>query len=416
MKKLLLFAFCMGCMSPAYAAEDTMLSFYQRQAVAQGRTNRQDRAFASALARDVAQWIQSHQDAPDMKKALLMQADYHLRAQEYARALVALYEVRFYFPSQQDVALLSAQIETAMEGLNRNQKAQALKVLAADTAGLNNLQARKAALLTQLVGSDLKEIYVPVCELFEDFFTQYPTENQTDKLVLQYGDWHRQNGNYLAAVLEYKKVYDLFPSTVYKAASLRMAADVYAGDLKEYEMATALYEQVLKQYPTSSEIGIVYKHMALMQENRKEYASALGYYDKAIVELGEQPIAYEAWQGKADVLIKMKEYGGAYDTLVKGSDLFKSDETKYVSMLTQAAEVGSKRLKNPALQTAALEKILATYSQTRYAPELMYEAAGSYEKQGKTKEAEQLYRRLIINYSTDKYGAKAQKRLDKLEK
>lgn len=415
MKRLLLLIICAACALPVWA-EDAMLSFYQRQAVAQGRSPRQDRAFAAALARDVAQWVRSHEGAADMKKALLMQADYHLRAKEEAQALVALYQVRFYFPSAQDVALLSAQIETAMEGLNRTQKAQALKLLAVDTADLEGLQARKAALLTHLVQGNLEEIYKPVCALFEDFFTQYPKDAQTDKLILQYGDWHRQNGNYLAAILEYKKVYDLFPSTIYKAASLRLTADVYANDLKEYDMATALYEQVLKQYPTSSEIGIVYKHMAMMQENRKLYESALDYYDKAIEQLGTEASAYEAWQGKADVLIKTKEYGAAYDTLVKGAEVFAADENKYVDMLTQAAQVGAKRLKNPGLQTAALEKILSAYPQTRSAPELMYEAAGSYEKQEKTPRAIALYKQLVITYPTDKYATRAQKRLNKLEK
>ncbi len=416
MKKLGLLAVLCMLAIPVYAAEDEVLSFYQRQAAAQGKNARQDRAFAAALARDVAQWLESHENSAEAKTALLMQANYLLRAQQPARALTALYQVRFYFPSAQDIALLSGQIETVMENLNRSQKAQALKLLAVDTTELDSLQARKAALLTHLVQSNLQRIYQPVCELFEDFFTQYPSDKQLDKLILQYGDWHRQNGNFLAAVLEYKKVYELFPDTVYKAASLRLAADVYASDLKEYDTALSLYEQVLKQYPDSSETGTVYKHLALMQENRKEYASALAYYDKAINTLGTQPSVYEAWQGKADVLAKTKQYQAAYDSLVKGATVAESDEKTYVAMLNQAAGIAKKKLKNPALQTAALEKILSKYPQTHRAPEFLYEAASSYEKQGKSAQAIKLYKQLIIHYPTDKYASRAQGRLSKLEK
>lgn len=416
MKKLGLISLICMLAFPLYAAENATLSFYQRAAAAKGKSAKQDRAFAAVLAQDVGQWARAHADSTEVKTALLMQAEYFERAQEHAQALLALYQVRFYFPSAQDVALLSTQIENVMDNLYRAQKAQALKLLAVDTTELQGLQARHAALLTHLVQADLKNVYGPVCNLFEDFFTQYPSCEATDKMTLLYGDWHRQNENFLAAITEYKKVYELFPSTVYKAAALRMMADVYAFGLKDYETATALYNQVLKEYPNSAEIGVVYKHLAVVAENQKQYDSALKYYDKAIAQLGAQAAAFEAWQGKADVLGKTKQYQAQYNTLTKGAEVFAKEESKYVSLLDQAAHVAQKRLKNPAQQTAALDKILATYPQTHRAPEFLYEAAQSYEKQGKSAQAVKLYKQLIIHYPTDKYAGRAQGRINKLEK
>ena len=416
MKKTVAIALLTIFALPLFAANDAMLSYYQRQAVTQGRNAKQDRMFASALARDVASWVRTNETSPEIKTALLMQADYHLRAQEYAQALLAVYQVRFYFPSTQDISLLSSHIETIMDKLNRGQKAEALKLLAVDTSGIEALDGRKATLLISLVRSQLEDIYEPVCALFEDFFEQYPQYTQTDKILLMYGDWHRQNNNFLAAVLEYQKVYELYPGTVYKAASLRMTADVYASNLKEYEMAANLYEQVLKQYPDSAERGTVYKHLAMMQENRKEYESALAYYDKAIKELAGQPTVAEAWQGKADVLAKTKQYRAAYNTLLQGAETVSSAEASYVAMLSQAAEVANRRLKEPALETAALEKILLAYPQTHQAPKFMYEAAIAYEKQEKQPKAIELYKRIIIHYPTDKYAGKAQSRLGRLER
>lgn len=416
MKKLVLAVLMGTFVLPLWAAEESVLSFYQRAAAAKGKNTKQDRAFALALAQDVGQWAGSHEGSPTVKNALLMQAGYLQRAQDYGQALVTLYKVRFYFPGTQDVALLSTQVENIMEELNRSQKAQALKLLATDTTNLEGLEAREAALLTHLVQADLKNIYQPVCDLFEDFFTRYSSYAGMDKMILLYGDWHRQNDNFLAAVTEYKKVYELFASTVYKAAALRMMADVYAFGLKDYDTATALYNQVLKEYPHSAEIGIVYKHLAVVSENQKQYDSALNYYDKAIVQLGTQASAYEAWQGKADVLGKTKEYQAEYNALLEGADVFLKDEPKYVSFLSQAAKVAEKKLKNPALQASALDKILLVYPQTQRAPEFLYEAAQAYEKRGNTAQAVQLYKQLIIHYPTDRYAGRAQGRLGKLEK
>lgn len=416
MKKLWFILLAGVLLSPLCAAQDKVLAFYQRAAAAKGKTIKQDRAFASVLAQDMAQWVRAYPDNPEVKTALLLQAGYHQRAQQLPQALVALYQVRFYFPASQDVAVLSTQTENIMDELNRAQKAQALKLLATDTTRLEGLQARRAALLTHLVQADLKYIYAPVVGLFEDFFTQYPDYEAMDKMTLLYGDWHRQNDNFLAAITAYKKVYELYPSTVYKAAAMRMMADVYAFGLTDYDTATALYNQVLKEYPNSAEIGVVYKHLAVVSENQKQYDNALHYYDKAIAQLGAQPAAFEAWQGKADVLGKTKDYQAQYNTLLQGSEFFTADESKYISLLEQAAKVAQKRLKRPSLQAAALDKILVAYPQTHRAPEFLYEAALANEKQGKTAQALQLYKQIVIHHPTDKYAGRAQSRLNKLEK
>lgn len=415
MKKTVLTVMLLACTLPAFAAQDATLAFYQRQAMMKGDGSRADRAFAAELAREARLWARQNPQKAELKTALLMQADYYLRAHEEARALTAMYQIRFFFPSAQDLSLLSSNVEQAMDSLNRSQKGQALKMLAVNTEGKTR-QQQYVLLLETLVKGNLKGTYQPVNELFEDFFIAFPNSDQADKMTLLQGDWHRQNGNYNAAIAAYKKVNELFPNTVYKAASLRMTADVYAGDLEDYETATAIYNQVLKQYPSSNEIGVVYKHLAVMEENRKDYAAALSWYNKAIADLGSQPAAYEAWLGKADVLEKSKDYRSAYDTLLKTADLFSADESKATQALLQAAEVAQRRLKDSALRSQALEKIMLKYPQTQQAPQVLYDLGYTYEKAGKKSQAIETYKRLIINYPTDKYASRAQGRLSRLDK
>lgn len=415
MKKIGLFLILCLCGGTAFAVQNAELAFLQRMGLEKAETARQDRSFAASLAREAGAWAAAHPQDPQAKTALLMAADNYMRAQEEGRALVALYQVHFFFPSQNDTALLSSNVEKAMDEFNRKQKAQALKLLAVPGEGATR-QQRHAQLLQVLVKSNLQKITEPVTELFEAYFAAYPQDSANDKMTLLYGDWLRQNGNYYAALLQYRKVSELFPNTPYQAASLRMAADVYAGDLKQYEVAVALYNRVLKEYPTSNERGVVYKHLAVMEENRKDYAAALAYYEKAIADLGAQPAAYEAWRGKADVLAKTKDYQAAYDTLLNTAEEFAADEDKYVSSLTAAAELAERRLKALPLQSAALEKIRLNYSKTHQAPEILYTLGYSYEKQGKTAVAAQTYKQLIINYPTDRYADRAQSRLGRLEK
>ena len=227
---------------------------------------------------------------------------------------------------------------------------------------------------------------------------------------------HRRNANPLAAAAQYKKVAALYPKTEFRAASLRMAADVYADDLKDTQTATAMYNEVLKRYPDSVEVGVVYKHLGIMEENNKHFDNAIAYYNKAIEHLAGQPAAYGAMQGKADVYAKMKDYQSAYTMLLQTAETFKADESKYVATMLKAANVADRRLKDRSQKSVTLEKILLAYPQNQRAPEIMFELGYCYEKQGKNPQAAAMYKKLIISNPTDAYAGKAQSRLDRLEK
>lgn len=398
----------------AQTAQDT-LNYYKKQAAVKSETRRTDRAFAAALAQNVGAWLRVNPQDQAAKDALLLQYNLQKRADEYPAALVSLLKIRFYYPSQADINLLNTNVDAVMNETDKKQKGNALAALAADTADLDRAE-KEAALLEALVNIKSGKLYAVSAAEFEDFFVRNPKYAQNDKLELLYGDLHRQNGNYLAAVSQYKKVAELYAKTPYKAASLRMVGDVYADNLRDTETATAIYTSVLRQFPDSNEVGIVYKHMAIMDENNKNYESAVINYDKAAELLAGQEPAYEALRGKADVYLKTKDYQSAFDTLQAAAEAFRADEPKYADSMRKAAEVAQKRLKDGNLQTVTLEKILLAYPKTQHAPEIMYDLAYAYEKQGKAADAIGVYKKLIVSYPTDSYANKAQGRLSRLEK
>lgn len=403
--------------APALLAQTTQdtLNYYKKQAAVKSDSRRTDRAFASALAENVGAWLRVNPQDKAAKEALLLQYNLQNRADNYPAALVSLLKIRFYYPSQTDISILNTNVDAVMGEMDKKQKGRALSALAVDTENMNRAE-QEAALLEALVGVKSGKLYAVTAAEFEDFFVSNPKYAQNDKMELLYGDLHRQNGNYLAAISQYKKVAELYAKTPYKAASLRMVGDVYADNLRDSETATAIYTSVLRQFPDSNEIGIVYKHMAIMDENNKNYDSAVINYNKAAELLAGQEPAYEALRGKADVYLKTKDYRSAFNTLEAAAEAFRADEPKYVDSMRKAAEVAQKRLKDGGLQTVTLEKILLAYPKTQHAPEIMYELAYAYEKQGKGVQAADVYKKLIVTYPTDSYANKAQGRLSRLEK
>lgn len=420
MKKILLpllLVTCTGLWAAAASAQ-AGLEFYKKELSSFPAENtRAHRAHAKALAAGLETWLRQYPAQANAQDALLMQTRLYLRAQEPGAAIVTLFKLHRQFP---DFALstlrplFSQALEEGIE-FDFHDEAKALfdAPLSAQAATVPQRQAEALYQLSKLSG---RSFYGPAQEAFENFFVQYPTFEKNNEIELWYGDLHRANGNYLAAISQYKKAAELYENSPYKAASLRLIGDIYADNLKDTAAATEMYTRVLTEFPNSAEIGTVYKHMAVLDENNKQYESALINYNKAIELLGTTPAAFEAYTGKADVLEKNKDFEGAYELLTKTGVLFAAEPKLSSKAYEKAARVATKRLRDSARYTQSLEKALLVYPAHPKGAELMYDLARAYEKQGKNAQALAAYKKLVLKYPADKYASKAQGRISKLSK
>ena len=405
-----------GAVLPAWANNaQEVLSFYKQELSAFPATNsRESRAYAAALADNLSTWARQHPQDESLADALLMKARLHVRAQEYGDALVTLLLLRYQFP-QVPLDNLTLLFTQSLPALDKDSREIASRAFTAGTKA-DTLQARQLDALYQLSKLAGKAFYPAASEAFESFFVQNTPATSGDQVELWYGDLHRLNANYLAAISQYKKAGALYPNSPYRAASERLIGDIYADNLKDTAAATAAYTRVLQNYPDSSETGIVYKHMAILDENNKQYDSALINYDKAIELLGTTPASYEAYRGKADVYIKTKNFAQAYDTLQKTAILFNADEAKSTDTWLTAAQLAKRQLRSPEKYAQALEKALLAHPESAQAPQLMFDLATTYEQLGKAKQAQETYKKLVLTYPTHKLASRAQGRLTKLAK
>ncbi|MCQ2411149.1 MAG: tetratricopeptide repeat protein, partial [Elusimicrobiaceae bacterium] len=392
------------------------LNFYKQELTAfPAQNNRAARLYAQTLSGGLSSWILQHPQDSAIPDVLLMQTRLQLRAKMEGAALVTLFKLRYQYP-QTDATQLAPLWEEALQGVDGDVQAQASQLFTQPVALHQGTasQVAQANLLYAFSKLSGKNFYPAAQQAFEQFFTQNPTYSGNNEVELWYGDLHRGNGNYLAAIFQYKKAGELYPDSPYKAASMRLIGDIYADNLKDTETALHIYTQVLQQFPKSSETGVVYKHMAILDENAKQYDSALINYDKAIELLGTAPTAYEAYRGKADVYVKTKNYAEAYNLLTKTAVLFQAEADLSAQALQEAARIAQKYLRDPVKQAQALEKLLLLQPNSPQAPQRMYELGQVYEQQAATDKARTVYRQLVLKYPTDKYASKAQKRLNRL--
>ncbi|HAM42990.1 MAG TPA: hypothetical protein DCP52_04065 [Elusimicrobia bacterium] len=419
MRKLLLILSAALIAAPVLQAADmsAALDFYKKQALTiSADPGREGRAFAKALADNLGTWALQNPGQAATADALLLQTRLYLRAEDNADALVTLLKLRKVFPSA-DTSALKALLPQAAEAVQADSRNLVSQLFALPLPSEADTEAdREAEALYALSKLPGRTVYAPAAQAFETFFAFHPKYEDGDKVELWYGDLHRVNGNYLAAISQYKKAGELYPKTPYKAASLRLIGDIYADNLKDTANATAYYTRVLREFPGSSETGVVYKHMAILDENNKQFDSALINYDKSIELLGNTAAAYESYRGKADVYVKTKNYGEAYNTLLKTANVFGADEEKCTFSLLEAANVAKKRMRDQAKYMQALEKALVAHPAGPRAPQIMFDLASAYEQQGKKTQAVEMYKRLIINHPTNKLASRAQGRLDRLQK
>lgn len=413
-KCIILFAAVLFCAADLSAQSAlTELNFYKKQ------SQSEDKKLLESLDRQLAAWLDKNYSLPSADDALVLKAGTEVRTKNYPAAFVTLLRHKYEFPNSANAPQAAALFNTVTENTPKAERENLKKAYALKSVPKNS-DNRMAEFLSSATQLEIKGSYEPLNAEYRSFFARFPVYENKDKMELMLGDLERFNKNYQAAVMQYQKVYDIYPSTKYKAASLRMLGDIYASELKDYNQAAYYYNSVIKNFPNSIEIATTYNHMAIMNDNQRDYASAVENITKAAeayLKTGQRTKAYEAFLYKADLQNKkLKDYAGAADTLNKTAKIFKKDESKFTNCKLLAAEVYSRKLKDDYGELNAYEEITAQYPSSAHAPKALYESGMINERLGNYQKAKDLYQKLIISHPADSYATKAQRRVNKIDK
>ena len=392
--------------APAFAqSPERELAFYKQQAASS------DKKLLGALAQNLQSFAARSDGTGQAAAALLLQADIEARLKDFSAAAITLLRHKFeYGPAPKDA------VAAVTQGLESGKRAAFERLMNTAVANYSLTQTNLALFLAKATELNLKNSFAPLLVQYEQFFSRFPNYEDNDKLQLMLGDLYRQSNNPRAAVMQYLKVYEVHPSTKYDAAALRMAGDVYAGDLKDYPQAANYYDRVLKEYPASVERGTTYKHMAIMEENRKNYTAAVDYAGQAADIFIKDGAAQKAWDAlfyKAELQeLRLKDYPAAIATLERAAALSANNQDRFVQAKLRIADIYGKRLKDPYGQITALQAVISAYPSAS----VMFEAAQLYEKTNDLAKAKALYQKLIVEFPADPLANKAQNRVDAIEK
>lgn len=388
------------------------LAFYHKQAQDATKQTQQE------VVNNLQNWLELNYNDPQASKALILKARLEKDLKEYPQFLTTLLHYKYEYSQSERTNVQSALKDNAKE-FARSEQEEYNKLINRRVPQADVAQSLDT-FLKLATQANIKGTYQPLVKEYNAFFKRFKNYEDLDRMELMLGDLHRNNKNPYAALMQYKKVWEVYPNTKYKAASLRMQGDVYASDLKNYEKAQSIYEQVLNDYPNSLERPTAYYHLALMEESQKQYNEALahlGFAAKLYAEQGDRESLYDVLIFKAEIQEKrLKDYEGAAATLNQTAKIFASNKDSFEEVQFKLADLYRTKLKNPALERKAYEDLLKVYPTCAQADKALFEAASLAKEAGEYTIARNYLEKLIVNNPDSAYASKAQRQLNSLNK
>ncbi len=388
------------------------LAFYQKQA--QNAT----RPIQKVLVNNLQNWLEANSSSLQANRALILKANLERNLKEYPESLISLLKYKYAFGTTEKTNIQNILKDDAKNFARSEQEAYNHLINA--KVPQTELPERIDTFLTLATKANIKGTYEPLIKEYNAFLNRFKDYEEIDRMELMLGDLHRSNKNPYAALMQYEKVWEVYPNTKYKAASLRMQGDVYASDLKDYDKARNIYTQVLNDFPTTVERPTVYYHIALMEDTQKQYHEALdhlGFAAKLYQEQGDSNSLYDVLLFKSEIQEKrLKDYEGAAKTLNQMATLFKNKEDKFREVQFKLANIYHSKLKDSSLERKAYEDFLRTYPNSKKADEALFEAANLAKEAGEYDLAANYLEKLIVNNPDSDYAGKAQRQLNSLNK
>ena len=411
MKHIITLTLFLFCLAPLFAqSAEKELEFYKSE------INTADKKQLPTIEWDLNSWLERNYSLPSAHEAMIQKAKVEYLNKQYVHAYLTLLKYAYEFPSKKMPKDLANQV---VAELPKKQQTELMQNLAPKDLP-HATEDRLNMFFTAANKLNFKDANEHLLKDYSMFFTRFPGYENKDKIELLLGDSYRNDGQYLAALSKYDKVWKIYPSTKYKAAALRMKGDIYASELKDYEKARGYYNQVLNDFPNSVEIPTVYKHLAMLEADLKNYDLAIDKAQKAYegyLKDGQKLEAYNALMFKAEVQEKnLKNYNSAVETLKIAADLMPAQEQYYVEAKQKEAQIQAKKLKDNYAERDVWEEIAVRFPNTENGVEALYRAAELTEKFGDAAKAKEKYNRVILNRPQSKVAVKAQRKINSLDK
>ena len=365
---------------------------------------------AAAILPGLTEWLKVYAAADYAPDAQLLKANIHLRLGEHRYAIVDLLKHLQEYPGAESNASARKLFTETI-----NKKMDKKTIVALTEAGKASESADKAErlalFLEKLSARAGVEFYEPLVTEFRGFFSRFPAYAGRDALQLALGDLHVKKEEYVRARLAYSELILVYPGSKLLVKAKRSLGDVLANNLKDYEGAITVYQDVAAGYPGTDEAWAAYVQLSKLPERQKKYALAVDMHEKIIALYPEKEAAYESFKAVARILREeMSKYTESIVVLNRLADKYKGE--KALEALWLAAKIAKKDLKDLAVEVIVYDRIAADYDTDPQAPKALFAAAEAYEGAKDYEKAKKYYGMISDKYPEDSLSNKSKNRIN----
>lgn len=365
---------------------------------------------AAAILPELAGWLEVYPDSDYAPDAQLLKARLHLRLGEYRFAIVDLLKHLQEYPgAESNAAARKLFTETINKKMDKKTIVALTEVAKAPESA--DKAERLALFLGKLAVRAGVEFYEPLVTEFRGFFGRFPLFVGRDGLQLTLADLHAAKEEYIRARLAYSEMILVYPESQLIVKAKRALGDVLANNLKDYDGAIAVYQDVSAGYPGTDEAWAAYVQLSKLPERQKKYALAVEMHEKIIALYPEKEAAYESYKAEARLLREeMSKYTEAIAVLNRLADKYKGE--KALEALWLAAKIAKKDLKDLASEVKVYDRIAADYPGDAQAPKALFAAAEAYENVKDYENAKKYYGMVSDKYPEDSLSNKSKNRVN----
>ncbi len=242
-------------------------------------------------------------------------------------------------------------------------------------------------------------------------------QEQADRVTVIRGDMHCLLGEWRRAILAYRTVPLIAPYGEAVVESMLKTGDVHFRQLKNYRMATSIYNSVIEKYPASIEAARASVSLAEVEEARKNYAQAVLQLEDTAKRFPFPEIRMDCYTRLARLCIeRLDDTPKAILFYERHVSEFPED-ARSAEMLIKIGELHEKQTKNYADALGAYRRLAELFPANPASPEYLLRAADLADTKLNDPElATVLYTQLTRDYRESDEGKKAADKLRKRNK
>lgn len=354
-------------------------------------------------------WLARNPTNSNAPEAQLLKAGLHQQLGDYKAAQVDL--LRYFHAYPQGSTLEEAKkLFNEILGKKADKKTRPALDEAALIPETAEADANVSSMLEKFSAQVGEVYYEPLAAEYRAFFNRFPNYSKNDSLLLSLADLHQKKSKHLAARLDYEKMIQLYPSSTLLPQAKRSLAGVLADNLREYDRAIEVYQDIAASFPGSEEAWAAYARLPVLSEKQKKYDLAVEVYEKIIQLYPDRDEAYNSCKAEARVLREeLKKFPEAVAVLNRIADKYK--DAKAIEALLLAAEIYRKDLKDPEGEVKMYDRIATEYEADPQAPKALFAAGDVYSKAKDAEKAREYYQKILEKYPDNPLSKKAESRV-----